>query len=746
MLLYSLPRKREPWTRYLVPLMGAVIVWSFFSYLEQRSTALESKILWSNLQYIGSASTPALWLLFVSRGLERDTWVRPGLLLLFAFEPLAVNAAVWTNSTLGWFSRSPVLAHDGGYVYLQAVHGPLYAVHAAYSCLLLLGAAVLLVHALVTPGRQRRQQLGTAAWAVVLPGIGMSFSLLHLGWVDVSALAFTVSSAVLAGGWSLRSAADNAARAGDLRLDSSMLTAPIGILRFDDTGAIRYSNLELERMSSYSRSELLGTTIEKILPTLPHAAATALQLSAHRRDGSAFPVDVGVAAAEGDGGRTFTAFVVDVTEKKNAEQTKLEHGRLLREAKDKLDWGVVERSRRQLSEAHSEQLSQQRLNQELQLAAQVQQSLLPRRLPSPEGYSFDAAAFPARNVSGDFFDFSTPGQRVLTIALGDISGRGIAAALLTTTARTLCRVESAHELSPARILMKVNAALYEDLAEMEDFLTMLVMRLEEDSGRLIASNAASCRPLVYRYLGGSIEEMERSGLPMGVFPSGEWEDEQVVLLPGDALVLYSDGISEAHNPSEDLFGSERLREIVRRDGRQPAAHIKASILGEVERFRHGAPLSDDVTLIVLKALPRHVRSSFDLKMETLEDVVGFVPKTVSPYGTAFTGELELASSEIVTNILRHGYQGTRGEVRMDIELLPEGVAIDFFDDGQPFDVTAINAPDLDSMLEGGYGLHIIRNCTDELTYEKGPSGGNHWHISKQVPPIEKHAAGTTTHV
>ena len=446
-------------------------------------------------------------------------------------------------------------------------------------------------------------------------------------------------------------------------------------------------------------------------------------------------------AAENGSGKTFTAFVVDVTERRKAEQTRQEHEKFLHEAKDKLDWGVAERTRRQLSEAHSEQLSQQRLNQELQLAAQVQQSLLPRRLPTPDGYSFDAAAFPARNVSGDFFDFSIPEQRVLTIALGDISGRGIAAALLTSTARTLCRVESAHEVSPARILAKVNAALYDDLSEMEDFLTMLVMRLEEDSGRLIASNAASCRPVVYRYLTGSVEEMDRSGLPIGVFSTGDWVDEQVTLLPGDALILYSDGISEAHDPAEGLFGAERLREIVRREGKQPASHIKAAILGEVEKFRRGAPLSDDVTLIVLKALPRRISSSFDLGMDTLEDVVGVVPKTVSSYGTEFASQLELASSEIVTNILRHGYQGKRGAVRMDIELMPGKVAVDIFDDGLPFEVDSIDAPDLDRMQEGGYGLHIIRSCTDELTYEKGASGGNRWHIAKQVHSAGDRAAG-----
>jgi PAS domain S-box-containing protein len=738
--------------------MGAVILWSFFAILEQRSTGLESKHLWSNFQYVGSALAPALWLLFVSRWLKTDTGVTAGLLLLLAFEPLMANVAVWTNGAHGLFYTSLEIVRDGGYSFLQPVFGPLYWVHSAYSWALMLASTILLVRALFTSRHFRQQHFWAVLCGVFLPGIGIGFSLSHLSWVDVSALTLTVSCAVLAAGWTYRTLADNAAAAGDLRLNSLMETAPVGILRFDEKGMIHYSNLELEKMCSYSRGELLNTTIEAILPKgfeeagisgEPEPAQrfplTGLHLSANRKDGTRFPVDVGLTAAENGSGKTFTAFIVDVTERRKAEQTKQEHEKFLRDAKDKLDWGVVERTRRQLSEAHSEQLSQQRLNQELQLAAQVQQSLLPRRLPSPDGYSFDAAAFPARNVSGDFFDFSTPEQRVLTIALGDISGRGIAAALLTSTARTLCRVESAHEISPARILAKVNAALYDDLSEMEDFLTMLVVRLEEDSGRLIASNAGSCLPLVYRYQTGAIEEMERSTLPIGVFSTGDWVDEQIMLLPGDTLVLYSDGISEAHDPAESLFGAERLREIVRREGRQPASHIKAAVLGEVERFRRGAPLSDDVTLIVLKALPRHVRSSFDLGMDTLEDVVGFVPKTVSSYGTEFAGQLELASSEIITNILRHGYQGKRGAVRMEIELMSEGVAIDFFDDGLPFEVDSINAPDLDRMLEGGYGLHIIRSCTDELTYEKGASGGNHWHISKQVQSAGDRAAGIEHH-
>jgi len=85
-------------------------------------------------------------------------------------------------------------------------------------------------------------------------------------------------------------------------------------------------------------------------------------------------------------------------------------------------------------------------------------------------------------------------------------------------------------------------------------------------------------------------------------------------------------------------------------------------------------------------------------------------------------------------------------VRIEVELMPEGVAVDFFDDGVPFEFTSVNAPDLDHMQEGGYGMHIIRSCTDELTYEKGTRGNNHWHIYKKVPPLEARAAGIVTRV
>lgn len=712
---------------------------------------------WANFQYAGSALAPALWLLFIASYLKRDRWVTSGRLFLFAIEPLMVNAVVWTNGGHGRFYVSLELAHQGAYSFLRHVYGPLYWVHAAYSYALILAATILLIHALFGSPRLQQRQFWSVLWGAVLPWIGMSFYLFHVSWVDFVPFAFTVSCAVFASGSTYRKLAEDARTESEQRFLSLMESAPVGVVLFDDKGVIRYTNLELERMCGYTRGELLGATLEAILPQRfqeeyrkysasylaepkPRPMGIGLDLYARRKNGSEFPVDVGLNAVEVGNERIVTTFMADATERKKAELSQKEYEKWLQEANDKLERGVIERTR-QLEEAQSELLSQQRLKQEIDLAAQVQQSLLPRRLPSPEGYSFDAAAFPARIVSGDFYDFSTPEQRVHTIALGDISGKGISAALLTSTARTLFRVESAHEISPARILTKVNAALHEDLSQTEVFVTMLVMRLEEDSGRLIASNAGSCRPLVYRNLTGACEEMETSGLPIGIFSTGEWEDEQTVLLPGDAVVLYSDGISEAQDPAEKLFGAERLRNIVCAYGRKTASLIKTSILDEVERFRGGAPLSDDVTLIVLKALPRRVISSFDLSMETLEDVVAFVPKTVASYGEKFTGEIELAASEIVTNILRHGYQGTRGAVRLEIGLLPEGVTIDFFDDGLPFDVDSVHAPDLDLIPEGGYGLHIIRRCTDELSHENGVRCSNHWRISKRVASAGKQAQG-----
>jgi serine phosphatase RsbU (regulator of sigma subunit)/anti-sigma regulatory factor (Ser/Thr protein kinase) len=429
--------------------------------------------------------------------------------------------------------------------------------------------------------------------------------------------------------------------------------------------------------------------------------------------------------------RIFTGIVRDITERKRAE-------RQLRDYSERLEEMVDERTR-ELREAQERLLEQQRLEQEVQLAAEIQASLLPEHVPSLEGFEFAATALPARHVSGDLYDFILPAPdgECCHIVLADIAGKGIPAALLTSTARTLFRAETEHDDSPGIILSNINRSLHPDLEQAEMFITFLSARLDVTSGRLTYANAGHTEAL---WCQGhhACARLSSTGLPVGIFADTVVEEEMINLRPGDSLVFYSDGVTEAANSENDLFGIERLTDLLIEHSRASAPALRDAIVQAVESFRSGSPRSDDLTLVVLKARPRAVAFSYPGELEHLNAATGFIREAVLAYGETFASQMELAASEIITNVMRYAYRELSGDVDGEITLLPDRVRLDLYDHGASFDPAAVPDPDLENSQEGGYGLYIVRQIMDEVTYTPDTPNGNHWrlvHSGGNPPPV-----------
>jgi len=397
------------------------------------------------------------------------------------------------------------------------------------------------------------------------------------------------------------------------------------------------------------------------------------------------------------------AVVRDITELVAAREE-------LRLANEDLEERVEERTR-ELKEAQAQIMAQERLERDMELAAQIQASLLPRELPAIDGFEFAAVAVPARYVSGDFYDFVSKDAGTCFIVVADISGKGVAAALLTSTARALLRAEAEHEDSPAAIVGHVNQSLYEDLAHAEKFITLLAARLDAQRGSLILANAGHTETLWWQQEKGTFQVLPATGLPVGIFADTTVPDETIVLRPGDVVVGYSDGITEAANESDELFGLERLVETI-------------------ETFRAGAPLSDDVTLIVLKALPRTVSFTYPAILDHLNEVTALVRQVASAYGDDFAYQVELAVSEIITNTIEHAYGDFAGELRGQITLLPRQIQLDLYEDGEPFDPSQVPSAGATELTERGRGLFIVRQLMDEVEYTPSTPRGNHWRLTK----------------
>lgn len=266
-----------------------------------------------------------------------------------------------------------------------------------------------------------------------------------------------------------------------------------------------------------------------------------------------------------------------------------------------LVFGDAVRSHRALMAESADRLrraeeDREREARELRAARVIQQQLLPKEMPSLPGWRIAAYYRPAREVGGDFYDFLELPDGQIAIIAGDVSGKGIPAALVMATTHTILRGDAPGLLSAGEVLERVNDRLYPDIpANM--FVTCLYAVLDPISGRLRYANAGHNLP----YLATSDGETElyASGMPLGALPGMSYEENETYLAPGEAVLFHSDGLSEAHDPFGEMFGFARLKKMVQNSS--GGEKIIAECLTELRNFvGEGWEQEDDITLVTLE--------------------------------------------------------------------------------------------------------------------------------------------------
>ncbi len=253
------------------------------------------------------------------------------------------------------------------------------------------------------------------------------------------------------------------------------------------------------------------------------------------------------------------------------------------------------------------------IEQELQLARDLQQGLLLEAAPSLAGWELTAISLPARDLGGDLYDFLPLGNGTHGIMIGDVSGKGLAAALRMAVARTVFRHEARRNDSPAPTLAAVNRGVLSEIPH--GMVTMLYARLDLQRGELHIANAGHTFPLL---VNGMVHELELSGLPLGVDGDSDYREARACLEPGDSVVLYTDGVLEAENSTGEIFSYERLHELVSANRHLKPRAMVARLLHELRAWSPGIQ-SDDITMVVLR------RRLTDLNAELRsvgEDVLG----------------------------------------------------------------------------------------------------------------------------
>lgn len=239
-----------------------------------------------------------------------------------------------------------------------------------------------------------------------------------------------------------------------------------------------------------------------------------------------------------------------------------------------------------------------RMQEEMRLASQIQIKLLPKEAPVIPGYDIAGKSIPAKDVGGDYFDFIPINHDRLAICMGDISGKGMPAALLMSNLQATLRAQTLHNLNPSECIRRSNRLLFQ-ITDPEKYATLFYSILDKENNCLCYTNAGHDNPLLLRS-DGQIKRFKEGGIVVGFLENFEYIEEKETLLPGDLLLIYTDGITEALTAAEEEYGEERLTQLVREIREEPAAKIIDRIIAEIEAFRRDAPQTDDMTLIVVK--------------------------------------------------------------------------------------------------------------------------------------------------
>lgn len=398
-------------------------------------------------------------------------------------------------------------------------------------------------------------------------------------------------------------------------------------------------------------------------------------------------------------------------------------------------------------------VERQRIEQELKVARLIQQTLLPQAVPDIDGYAVAAYYKPAREVGGDFYDFIYFADGKVGLIVADVTDKGVPAALVMATTRSILRAAAERLVAPGAVLARTNDVLCPEIPP-KMFVTCFYALFDPATGHVRYANAGHDVP--YRYTASGVTELRATGMPLGLLPGMGYEEKEATLQAGEYVLLYSDGLVEAHNPDREMFGFPRLQDLLadHADG----ATVNEFLLQQLATFTgEGWEQEDDVTMVVLQRLRRDVErevwgvggettfhtpqpqrphptpynlvqgqllasfavaSAPDNEREAMlrvAEVVAGLPLT-----TKQVDRLKTAVSEATMNAMEHGNQYDPDKpVLLSVAQSETAVSVRITDQGGGVPARDAALPDLTAKLAGeqsprGWGLFLIKNMVDEM--------------------------------
>ena len=374
-----------------------------------------------------------------------------------------------------------------------------------------------------------------------------------------------------------------------------------------------------------------------------------------------------------------------------------------------------------------------RIDKELEYAKQIQLSALPTNFPKDEEFDIYAEMIAAKEVGGDFYDFYKLSDTTVAFLAADVSGKGIPAAMFMMTAKTIIKDLAERGMAVNDIFTKANEKLCEN-NESGMFVTAWMGILDLKTGNLKFANAGHNPPILKR-ADGSFEYLKtRAGFVLAGMEGIRYREGELVLAPGDRLFLYTDGVPEATNSDNKLYGEDRLLSFMNNNAGVSATSLLPALKSNIDEFVGDAPQFDDITMLMLDYKPKQggvnlTNRTFEAKTEALPDVLGFVDEMLEKYECPMKIQTAVcvAIEEVFVNVARYAYRNGEGDVILGIGFDKESSTFTFrmTDKGVPFNPLKKPDPDItlsaDEREIGGLGIFITKKTMDtvEYTYENG---------------------------
>ncbi len=381
--------------------------------------------------------------------------------------------------------------------------------------------------------------------------------------------------------------------------------------------------------------------------------------------------------------------------------------------------------------------TKERIASELSIAHDIQMSLVPKNFNSDGNSNIDIHALltPAKEVGGDFYDYLLRDDK-LYFTIGDVSGKGVPAALIMAITRSRFRLFCENCSSPSEIIAGLNHALCQE-NEAFMFVTMFVGILDMNSGTLTYCNAGHNPAVIFDKASCRFMDVVPN-LPIGIDENIQYIEQSCMLVAGTSLLLYTDGLVEAEKSNHEQYGERLMLDNLAKLADANASTVVKELQNSVDKFIDGAEPSDDLTLLCIRYTKPSETLSMTNSLSELDRLHDFLEALGEKHGasSAFVNSVNLALEEAVVNVINYAYpEGASGEIQLNATCHEGTMTFTLTDYGTPFDPTAAPEADTTSALEdrqiGGLGILLIRNIMDSVRYQRADNA-NHLTMSIKI--------------